>query len=252
MLTEVHFDLFRQFRIKAMGDKCREMVDDPAYDGLTFEERMEVLLDAEATARRDRKVAKLVREAKFKDPSACVEDVLYLPERKLSKDRVLRWAECRWVEECEVMVVISKSGCGKSFLVQALGNAACRRLIPTRYARLAGICEDLNRARASDDGSYFQVMDHYKGVQLLIVDDFMTTPVATQNAVDLFEIMEAREGRRSTLIASQLEPNEWYLRIEGELMADSILNRIATAARYVDLTGPNMRRHLAEQKGKDL
>ena len=70
--------------------------------------------------------------------------------------------------------------------------------------------------------------------------------------MDLFEIMEAREGRRSTLIASQLEPNEWYLRIEGELMADSILNRIATAARYVDLTGPNMRRHLAEQKGKDL
>jgi hypothetical protein len=49
MLTEEHFDLFRQFRIKAMGDKCREMVDDPAYDGLTFEERMEVLLDAEAT-----------------------------------------------------------------------------------------------------------------------------------------------------------------------------------------------------------
>ncbi|MDO4539115.1 MAG: ATP-binding protein, partial [Coriobacteriales bacterium] len=111
MLTEEDFDLFRQFRIKAMGDKLREMVDDPAYDELTFEERMKVLLDAEASARRDRKVAKLVREARFKDPSACVEDLLYLPNRKLSKDRVARWAECRWVEECEVMVVISKSGC---------------------------------------------------------------------------------------------------------------------------------------------
>ncbi|MEG1124856.1 MAG: hypothetical protein RSE62_22145 [Citrobacter sp.] len=39
------------------------------------------------------------------------------------------------------------------------------------------------------------------------------------------EIMEAREGRCETIIASQLEPNEWYLQIEGELMADSILNR---------------------------
>lgn len=95
-------------------------------------------------------------------------------------------------------------------------------------------------------------MDHYKGVQLLIVDDFMTTPVATQNAVDLFEIMEAREGRRSTLIASQLEPNEWCLRIEREVMADSILNRIATAASYVDFEGPNMRKYLAEQKKRDL
>ena len=31
MLTEEHFDLFRKFRIRAMGDKLREMVDDPAY-----------------------------------------------------------------------------------------------------------------------------------------------------------------------------------------------------------------------------
>ena len=32
------------------------------------------------------------------------------------------------------------------------------------------------------------------------------------------------------------------------LMADSILNRIATAARYVDLEGPNMREYLASQR----
>ena len=38
----------------------------------------------------------------------------------------------------------------------------------------------------------------------------MTTPISTQNSVDLFEIMEAREGRRATVFASQLEPNEWY------------------------------------------
>ena len=74
MLTEEDFDLFRQFRVKAMGDKLREMVDDPSYDEMTFEERMKVLIDAEASARRDRKVAKLVREARFKLPSACVEE----------------------------------------------------------------------------------------------------------------------------------------------------------------------------------
>lgn len=62
-------------------------------------------------------------------------------------------------------------------------------------------------------------MDAYKSVELLIVDDFMTTPITTLNPIDLFEIMEAREGRRATIIASQLEPNEWHLRIESELMA---------------------------------
>ena len=233
-----------------MGDRLREMVDDPSCDEMTFEERMKVPLDAEASARRDRKVAKLVREARFKLPSACVEDVLYLQGRKLSKDRVLRWAECSWVEDCEVMVIISKTGCGKSYLSQALGNAARGRLIPTRYVRLADMFDELDRARVIGDGSYYQRMDALKSVQLLILDDFMTTPIATQSAVELFEVMESREGRKATIVASQLEPNEWYLRIEGELMADSILNRIATGARYVDLDGPNMREYVAGQRAR--
>ena len=73
MLTEEHFELFKQFRIKAMGDKLREMIDDASYDGFTFEEKMEMLLEAESSARRDRKVAKYVKQAGFKTPSACIE-----------------------------------------------------------------------------------------------------------------------------------------------------------------------------------
>ena len=109
---------------------------------------------------------------------------------------------------------------------------------------------ELNRARAHADGSYFEKMDRLKMVKPLIVDDFMTTSISARDAVDLFEIMEAREGRQATLIASQLEPEERHLRIEGGLMTDSILNRIATASRCLDIEGPNMREYFAKQKAE--
>ena len=125
-----------------------------------------------------------------------------------------------------------------------LGVAACRRLHKVCYVRLADLFDDLARCRSAADGSLFGRMDYNKRVDLLILDDFLTTPTDVQGAIDLFEIIESRESRAVTLVASQLEPNEWYLRIEGELMADSILNRIATRARYVDLKGPNMREYL--------
>lgn len=80
MLTEEHFGMLTRFRVRAMGDKLRETAGDASYDRYTFEERMEMLIEAEASARRDRKVAKLVREARFKLPTACVEDVVYLKE----------------------------------------------------------------------------------------------------------------------------------------------------------------------------
>ena len=70
-------------------------------------------------------------------------------------------------------------------------------------------------------------------------------------AIDLFEVMEAREHRRATVIASQLEPNEWHLRIDGELMADSILSRITTGAAYIDIEGPNMRERFTKKKAAE-
>ena len=50
----------------------------------------------------------------------------------------------------------------QSYLCQALGNAACRKLIPVRHTRLADICDDLNRSRAAADDSYYRKMDEYK------------------------------------------------------------------------------------------
>ena len=163
MLTEEHFDLFRKFRVRAMGERLREMVDDPAYDDMTFEDKVVELLEAEASARRERKIAKLNREAGFKLPAACVEDIVYLPDRKLSRDRVARYASCKWVEGNEVLVIISKTGCGKSYLCQALGNSACRHLHSVTYTRMADMFMELNRARAHADGSYFEKMDRRDG-----------------------------------------------------------------------------------------
>ena len=40
MLTEEHFDMLTRFRVMAMGDKLRGMVEDLSYDRYTFEERM--------------------------------------------------------------------------------------------------------------------------------------------------------------------------------------------------------------------
>lgn len=175
----------------------------------------------------------------------------HLPDRKLSKDRILRLSECRWVEDRTNLIITSKTSRGKSYIAQALGTAACRKMHDVKYTRLSDMCSKLNQARDANDGSYYEVLSSLKLASLLIIDDFMTTPIKTVNAIDLFEIMEAREGLGSTLIASQMEPNEWYLRIEGELMADSILSRIATGANFLDIEEPNMRKYFANLKAKE-
>lgn len=161
-----------------------------------------------------------------------------------------RLAGCAWVDAMENLVIISETGGGKSYLAQALGVAACRRQHSVRYVRLNDMCRELTVARS--EGELYPAIDRFAKVDLLIIDDLFTTPVEDgRNIVDLFEILEAREGRGSTMIASQLEPDQWYLRINEDLCADSILNRIVEHARFVDIKGPNMRDWLAKQKARD-
>ena len=50
------------------------------------------------------------------------------------------------------------------------------------------------------------------------------------------------------MFASQLEPDQWYLRINSELCADSILNRAVEHARILDIKGPNMREYTADAR----
>lgn len=64
-----------------------------------------------------------------------------------------------------------------------------------RYARLNDMFRELNVARAG--GSLYDALDRFSKPDLPVLDDFFTMPVGNQlNAVDLFEILEAREGAR--------------------------------------------------------
>ena len=199
MLTEEDFAKFTAFRVRAMGQRLREMCEDESYDTWTFEEKVKEMIDAEDAARQARKITKLVREARFKEPAACVEDIIYMPERKLSRDRIARLAECSWVEADEVLVAISKTGSGKSYIAQALGNAACRRLLPTRYVRLADLCCELNRARMASDGSYYRAMDRFKSVKLLIIDELCEASHKSSNAKH--RVMRSGRRRRADACA---------------------------------------------------
>ncbi|MBM6779788.1 ATP-binding protein [Collinsella tanakaei] len=127
MLSEEDFALFTRWRVGAFGRKLREICEDEAFDDMTFEDKIGARIDAELEARDSRKIDKAVRAARFKIKGACVEDIYYLPDRNLTRDRIARLASCAWVEARENLVIISESGRGRQELHRA---GAGRRGMP--------------------------------------------------------------------------------------------------------------------------
>jgi len=250
MLSEEHFQLLaRRLKIKTFSEKLLEIcTDNKAYADKTFEEKMVILIEAEVEHRNNTYVNKMNKAARFSNPAACIEDIIYLPDRSLDKDYLVRLAAGGYITDHDHIVVICESGLGKSYIAQALGNAACRQMHSVRYIRHADLCAELNIARTVSPEAYYEAMKKFQDVNLLILDDFFTTPVSEQNVIDTFEIIEARVDRGSMVIASIIEPEEWHLRIPTKTVADSLLGRIIHRSRYIDIKGPNMRGYLAKQK----
>ncbi|WP_198037908.1 ATP-binding protein [Rhodobacter xanthinilyticus] len=74
-----------------------------------------------------------------------------------------------------------------------------------------------------------------------IVDDFALSPMSKQELTDLFEIIEDRSTRSSTIMTAQRAPEEWYDFIGDPLLADAFMDRVRSRAHFLLLKGRSMR-----------
>lgn len=92
------------------------------------------------------------------------------------------------------------SGNGKTWISNAFGIQACRQFFKVKYIRLPELIDELEAAKFAADGSYRKIVTKYKKIDLLILDEWMLTPLTEIEAIHIFEIVEARF--RSYLIAA--------------------------------------------------
>lgn len=55
------------------------------YQDLSFDDRFSMLVEIEYSKRKSNKLDRLIKHAAFRYSHACVEDIEYLPDRKLDK-----------------------------------------------------------------------------------------------------------------------------------------------------------------------
>jgi len=142
----------RELKLSGMAQALEHQQQQVApFEGLSFTERLELLLDQEHTLRDNRKHDRLIRQAHFKI-AASVSQIDYNQKRQLKKEVVARLAQCDWIERHQNLLVTGACGCGKTYLACAVGHAACLRNYRVRYFRLSRLLLALTQAKA--DGSY--------------------------------------------------------------------------------------------------
>src|SRR5580693_1971154 len=239
LLTHPMLDQLAQLGLSGMAQAFAELEASGQGATLTHADWLGLLVDRELTYRRDKRLAARLRYARLRH-QAVVEDVDYRAPRGLDRGAFHSLADGKWIGGHDNLTLCGPTGVGNSWLACALGNRACRDNRSVLYQRVPKLFADLALARG--DGRYARILRSLTGVQLLILDDCGLEPLDAGARHDLYEILEERYGRRSTILTSQIPVDKWHAVIGDPTYADAILDRLVHNAYRIDLSGDSLRR----------
>jgi len=215
-----------EMRMGAMAELYQQQNQNREYNDMDFDERFNLLVDYEYDRRKTNKLERLIKQATFNDPTAAIEDIEYHPDRRLDKNLILELATGNYIQNHHNIILMGASGNGKTWISNAFGIQACRQFYKVKYIRLPELLDELAVAKYEADGSFRKLIQKYKKIDLLILDEWLLTELSEENVLHVFEIIEARLKRTSTIFCSQFSPEGWHSKLGQAQIADAILDRI--------------------------
>lgn len=237
---EIVISRMREMRMSHLAGKVDEMAADPNFELRKPSDVISELFNYEYTSRQTRRIKNLLKEAQLKYPSASLDDSLKDPDRRINIELINALAECRWIEEKKNLLVTGKTGTGKTYLTNALAICAMQKGIHVRYVKASMLINDLNDRQFTD--GYEEALKEYTSVGLLIIDDLGLMSLDIQRCLQLFEVLDAREGSRSVIVTSQLPVKSWYDIFQNNVYADACMSRLTCNAYRLELQGRDMRK----------
>lgn len=241
MTTQSTMDKLIEMRLTAMSDAFRAQLDDPKMKDVAFVDRFSMLVDIEYSNRKNNSLKRLIRNATFDQPEACIQDINYTSGRKLNRGLIERLATS------------GATGSGKTYMACAFGMEACKQRYKTKYIRLPDLLMELEMAR--NDGTYKKVQAKYANPVLLIIDEWLLLKPTETEQHDILELLHRRRRKSSTIFCSQYDSGGWYDQLGGDdsPLAEAILDRIKHDAYKINIipTDPVNYRSMREVYGLD-
>ena len=227
-------------RLNTMMHNLMRQEEQPhLYSDLSFHERLSLLLAEELITREQRKIDRLVKQAKFR-LAAHPSQIEYRSSRGIEKSTIRRLLEGHWLKHYQNLIFTGATGCGKTYLGCAIGHYFCQQGIPVRYFRIKGLQEQLRQVHG--DGSYPRFLEQLNKTPILILDDWGMEMLTTEQRSDLLDIIDARHEQGSMIIMSQLPVAKWHELIGEATYADAIMDRVIHRAQRFELEGESMRK----------
>ena len=211
-------------------------------------ELLRLLLEDELLARKERRAKILVTRAKFRY-TAELEDWDTSFDRGINKAKLKELAQLSFYHRQESLLILGKTGEGKTHLGIALGRRACNDGLQVAFMPMNFLFEEATAQRAA--GKYPAFVRRLTQSRILVLDDFGLRSYSHAEATVLVDILEDRYRKGSVIVTSQVDPKGWGKLFEDAVIAEAIVDRLTKPAQTLVLRGGSYRDKLKPFEAKE-
>jgi DNA replication protein DnaC len=248
MHIERVIEQLKEMRLSYMAQSLRTRIADGNIRDLAPEEFFALLVEDEYNARKNRRLSRMITQANFKPEQACIQNITYSHSRGLQKRDVMPLTTAAWINNAQNLIITGPTGCGKTYLAEAVGLQACTMgfsIIKIRYPLLF---EEIHAAKGT--GTYLKFLKKLARTKVLILDDFLMQQVEASETGPLLDIIEEKEQTGSIIITTQYPIDKWHLKLPDPTVADAICDRLTHGAIKLNLEGDSMRKNKDKSASK--
>ncbi len=231
-------ELLEELKFKGMAEVVDQQIK-LAEKGTAIQQIIINLLQEELRFRQERSLVNRIKNAKM-PWDWTLNSFPFEAQPKVNKNQIMTLAGLDFLQRGENIIFHGKTGVGKSGLAVGILRQAIISGARGRFYDIQHLLDDLYASLA--DRTTTKLLNTLCRYEILLLDElgYLTLNKEQMNA--FFKLMKERyEAGKSTIITTNLEPDEWYQLLQPKDMVDALLDRLYHRCTVVNIEGQSLR-----------
>lgn len=235
-----------QLRLSGMMKTLPLRLQESQQEKWSYSEFLNGLLLDEIRYRDQKSSEGRLKRARFRT-QADFDHFDFTLKRSLTKTQIKELKELSFMKSKQNLLLLGPTGVGKTFIATAIGHQACVEGFNVIFEGMNSLIETIKFNRIA--GTFLRIRKRLIEADLLIIDDLGIKPLDGEMVQDLYDLLEERYHKKSTIITTQLPIQNWKEIITDEVVFEAIVDRVAHGYK-IEITGESYRRRRGIDKAK--